>query len=40
MPSTRRRAWPSGYSTATSAKTVPSLNSTVIAFAIERFSGL
>src|SRR5690242_11119497 len=39
IPSLRRRLWPIGYSTTTSARRLPSLNSTVSAFAIERFSG-
>jgi hypothetical protein len=39
MPSLRRRLWPIGYSTTISFSFVPSLNSTVIALAIERLSG-
>src|SRR5690606_35455473 len=39
MPSWRRRLWPMGYSQATSSSRVPSLNSTVSAFAMERLSG-
>src|SRR3954470_12794444 len=39
MPSLRRRLWPMGYSTTTSESFLPSLNSTVSALAIERFSG-
>ena len=39
MPSFRRRLWPMGYSTTISFSFFPSVNSTVRAFAIERFAG-
>ena len=38
-PSLRRRLWPIGYSTATSASFLPSRSSTVSALAIERLAG-